>query len=457
MKRLIILLLSAAVVGGCGIYRKYERPAGTGPDTNLFGEEYATEDTSSIADLGWRELFTDSHLQALIEKGLENNTDIRTARLHTEQAEISLKTARLAYVPSFNFAPEGGVSSFDNYNGVKSGTTWTYSVPVAASWEIDIFGKTTNQKRQTKETWLMMQDYEQAAVTGLIAAVASQYYTLLMLDRQLELTESTAQKFQRSVEVLEAMKDAGMANETAIAQMRGAYWQVKAGTESISQAIKEIENSLCATLGETPHGIERGNIDSVEFPAELKTGVPAALLERRPDVRAAEHNLAGAYYAVNVARGSMLPSLSLSGAAGWTNSAGAVVNPGGLILSAAGSLFQPIFNARANAAKVKIAKSQQEEAKLNFRQTVLDAGAEVNNALTLYQSASRRIEARIEQTKALEEAVEKTEYLMRYSSTTYLEVLTAEQSLLSAETDLVQDRYDLIYSVISLYHALGGR
>lgn len=133
------------------------------------------------------------------------------------------------------------------------------------------------------------------------------------------------------------------------------------------------------------------------------------------------------------------------------------MNPGGLILSAAGSLFQPIFNARANAAKVKIAKSQQEEAKLNFRQTVLDAGAEVNNALTLYQSASRRIEARIEQTKALEEAVEKTEYLMRYSSTTYLEVLTAEQSLLSAQTDLVQDRYDLIYSVISLYHALGGQ
>ena len=313
------------------------------------------------------------------------------------------------------------------------------------------------QEIRTKEAWLMMQDYEQAAVTGLIAAVASQYYTLLMLDRQIELTESTAVKFQRSVEVLEAMKDAGMANETAIAQMRGAYWQVKAGTESIAQAIKEIENSLCATLGETPHGIERGNIDTVEFTAELKTGVPAALLERRPDVRAAEHNLAGAYYAVNVARGSMLPSLSLSGAAGWTNSAGAVVNPGGLILSAAGSLFQPIFNARDNAAKVKIAKSQQEEAMLNFRQTVLDAGAEVNNALTLYQSASRRIEARIEQTKALEEAVEKTEYLMRYSSTTYLEVLTAEQSLLSAQTDLVQDRYDLIYSVISLYHALGGR
>lgn len=457
MRKFIIITLSAAVVGGCGIYKKYERPADTGADSSLFGEEYATDDTSSIADFGWRELFTDANLQALIEKGLENNTDVKTARLHTEQAEISLKTARLAYIPSFNFAPEGGVSSFNNYNGVKTGASWTYSVPVVASWELDIFGKTTNQKRQTKETWLMMQDYEQAAVTGIIAAIASQYYTLLMLDRQLELTEATALKFQKSVEVLEAMKDAGMANETAIAQMKGAYWQVKAGKESISQAVKEIENSLCSTLGETPHGIERGRLENADFPEQLKTGVPAALLERRPDIRAAERNLAAAYYAVNTARGSMLPSLSLSGAAGWTNSAGAVVNPGGLVLSAAASLFQPIFNARANAAKVKIAKSQQEEAKLNYRQAVLDAGAEVNNALALYQSASNRISARAQQIVALEEAVEKTEYLMKYSSTTYLEVLTAEQSLLSAQTDFAQDHYDLISSVISLYHALGGK
>ncbi|MGM9767699.1 MAG: TolC family protein [Candidatus Cryptobacteroides sp.] len=457
MKRLIIIMMAAWMAGSCGIWRKFQEPGPDGDISLLFGEEYMTEDSTSVADLGWRELFTDPMLAALIEKGLESNTDVQTARLHTEQAWLSLKSARLAYIPSFNFAPEGSISSFDNFNGVKSGAVKTYTAPVAASWTIDVFGSITNRKRSGKETWMMMQAYEQAAETGLIAAIACQYYTLLMLDRQLELAGRTAMKFQKSVEVLEAMKEAGMANETAIAQMKGAYWQVVAGKESISQALKEVENSLCSTLGETPHSIVRGNVDDVSFPSELKTGVPVAVLGRRPDIRASMHNLANAYYAVNIARASMLPSLTLSGAAGWTNNAGTVVNPGGLILSAAGSLLQPIFNARANATKVKIAKSQQEEAMLSYRQTVLDAGAEVNNALTLYQSASRRIEARQNQVKALEEAVEKTEYLMRYSSTTYLEVLTAQQSLLSAQTSLVEDQYDQIYSIISLYSALGGR
>lgn len=457
MKRLIFIMMVSCLAGSCGIWRKFQEPEPEGDISLLFGEEYMTSDSASIADLGWRELFTDPLLQALVEKGLESNTDIRTARLHTEQAFLSLKSARLAYIPSFNFAPEGSISSFDNFNGVKSGVNRTYTAPVAASWTIDVFGAKTNQKRSGKETWMMMQDYEQAAETGLISALAAQYYTLLMLDRQLDLAGQTAEKFQKSVEVLEAMKDAGMANETAIAQMKGAYWQVVAGRESIAQAVKEIENSICSILGETPHGIERGNADEVVFPETLKTGVPASVLERRPDIRAAKHNLANAYYAVNIARASMLPSLTLSGAAGWTNNAGAVVNPGGLILSAAGSLLQPIFNARANATRVKIAKSQQEEAMIAYRQAVLYAGAEVNNALTSYQSASTRIDAQLNQVKALETAVEKTEYLMRYSSSTYLEVLTAEQSQLSAKTDLVQTRYDQIYSIISLYSALGGR
>lgn len=456
MKRLILTLAAAATVCSCGIYRKYERPETAYADSLLFGEEYVTEDTVSIADLSWRELFTDPLLQSLIEKGLENNTDVKTARLHTEQAEISLKTARLSYIPNFNFSPNGGVSGFDNYNGVKSAASWTYTVPVVASWEIDIFGKKTNEKRQSKASWEMAKDYEQAAITGLVSSIASQYYTLVMLDTQLEIARSTAEKFDRSVKVLKAMKEAGMTNEVAVAQMEGAYYQVCASEQTILQTISEIENSLCTTLCETPHSIERGGFDGMCFPETLKTGLPVQLLSRRPDVRAAEHNLASAYYATNASKASMYPSLTLGGTVGWTNSLGSVVNPGGLLLSATGSLLQPIFNARANVAKVKIMKSQQEEARLNFVQTVLNAGAEVNNALTQYQSSVSRAEFREQQIASLAEAVEKTELLMRYTSTTYLDVLTAQQSLLSAQTDLAQDCYDMIAGVISLYRALGG-
>jgi len=456
LKNIILFAASAALCSGCGIYKKYSRPESVTADSLLFGAEFATCDTASIADLGWRELFADPLLQNLIEKGIARNTDIKTARLHTEQAEIALKTARLSYIPNFNFAPEGGVGGFDNYNGVKAGPSWTYSVPVVASWEIDIFGKKTNEKRRSRMAYEMARDCEQAAMTGLVSSIASQYYTLVMLDEQLRIAVSTAEKFEKSVSVLRAMKEAGMSDEVAVAQMEGAYYQVCAARQTIARAIRQIENSLCTTLCETPHAIERGGFDGMSFPETLKTGVPVQLLSRRPDVRAAEHNLAGAYYAANASRAAMYPSLNLGGTAGWTNDAGSVVNPGGLLLAATGSLLQPIFNARANVAKAKIMKSQQEEAMLNFQQTLLNAGAEVNDALTLYQTSLAKAELRGLQILSLSSAVENTELLMRYTSTTYLDVLTAQQSLLSAQTDLAQDRYDMISAVITLYRALGG-
>ncbi|MGM9747666.1 MAG: efflux transporter outer membrane subunit, partial [Candidatus Cryptobacteroides sp.] len=453
-----IMIIAAAVVltASCGIYKKYERPENVVGD-DLFGQEYATTDTVSIADLGWRELFTDSHLQALIEKGLESNTDVRTAMLSVEKAETALKTARLAYLPSFNFAPEGSVGGFNNFNNLNTGASWTYTVPVAASWEVDIFGKNTNRKRQAKESLEMAKNYEQAAQAGLIAGIATQYYTLLMLDEQLRIAESTAEKFKESVRVLSAMSDAGMANEVAVAQMKGAWYQIEAAKEEICHSISDLETAICTVLFETPHHIERGVLSDASFPEELLTGVPVAILSRRPDVRAAENNLAASYYAVNVARASLYPSLSLSGAAGWTNSLGStVVNPSGLILNAAASILQPIFNSRALKAQVEIARADQEAAELSFRQTVLNAGAEVNNALRQYQCATEKAQMRSKQVEALKEAVTKTELLMQHSSTTYLDVLTAEQSLLSAETSQAEDTYERISAVITLYHALGG-
>lgn len=450
------MVAAACLVCSCGIYKKYERPESISAPDDLYGENNVTSDTTSLADLSWRELFTDPLLTCLIEKGLEKNTDVNVARLHTEQAEYSLQSAALAYLPSFNFVPDGGVSGFNNYNGVQAGPSWTYTLPVAASWELDIFGKKTNAKRMSQASVQMTREYEQAARTGLIASIATQYYTLVLLDEQLRIATQTAEKFSNSVRVLKAMTQAGMSNEVAVAQMEGAWHGALAGIESLKHSITEVENSLCTTLAETPHTIDRGTIDSIVFPDELKTGVPMRLLSSRPDVKAAEFNLASAYYAVGQARGALYPSLTLGGAIGWTNSFGGVVNPAGLLLSATASVLEPIFNARVNVTKLKISKSQQQEALLNFQQTILNAGAEVNNALSQYQSARERSIQREKQTASLEKAVRKTELLMQHSSTTYLDVLTAQQSLLSAQTELVQDRYDMAAAVISLYHALGG-
>lgn len=450
------MLVAVMMVTGCGIYKKYERPAEVVTDS-LFGERFQTADTSSIADLGWRELFTDPQLQVLIDSALARNTDLRTARLRVEQAMTGLKIARLDYLPSINFAPEGAVSGFNNFENVTTGAGWTYTVPVAASWEIDIFGGKTNAKRQAQSAAAMAQDYEQAARTGLIAGVATQYYTLLMLDEQLRIAQQTCEKFSESVRVLRAMVGAGMGNEVAVAQMEGAWYQVEAAVEDIRKAINELENSMSQTLCQTPRSIPRGKLSSAVFPDQLETGVPAALLSRRPDVRAAENNLAAAYYAVNVARADLYPSLSLSGVLGWTNNlGGTVMDPSGLLMNAAGSLFQPIFNAGALRGKVKIARADQEAAALAFQQTVLDAGAEVNNALTQYQTALAKEQWRDRQVEALQTALTKTEKLMQYTSTTYLEVLTAQQSLLQAQTSQAQDTFEKISAVVTLYRALGG-
>ncbi len=456
MKRILIIAAAVFMTASCGIYRKYERPVEISTDS-LYGDKYETSDSSSIADLGWRELFTDPYLQGLIDSALVRNTDLRTAQLLVEQALIGLRIARLDYLPSFNFAPEGSVSGFNNFETVKTGAGWNYTVPVAASWEIDLFGGKTNSKRQAQASAAMAADYAQAARTGLIAGVATQYYTLLMLDEQLRIAESTCSKFAERVRVLKAMMDAGMANDVAVSQMEGAWYQVEASVQDIRKDIVELENSLCTTLCMTPRAIERGKLADASFPAVLKTGVSAALLSRRPDVRAAENNLAAAYYAMNAARADLYPSLSLSGVAGWTNNlGGTVMNPAGLLLNAAASLFQPIFNASAIRGKAQMACADQEAAMLAFQQTVLDAGAEVNNVLTQYQTALAKEEWRSRQIQSLTKALNKTEKLMQYTSTPYLEVLTAQQSLLQAETFQAQDTYEKISAVISLYRALGG-
>lgn len=450
MKRTILMVMTASLLTACGIYKPYSRPEVQ--TDNLYGVEYATADTASIATLGWRELFADGLLQRLIDTALVHNTDLQVAQLRITEAEATLKAARLAYLPSFNLAPTGGTSSFD---GAKA--SWTYSAPVTASWEVDIFNRLTNAKRRSRAVLLQSEAYRDAVQTQLIANVADYYYQLLAYDAQLAVTVQAVERYREQVRVMRALKAAGDANEAGIAQTEATLHAAETTLCDLQYSIRQTENSLTLLLGDTPHTIERTTLETQSAPAELAVGVPLQLLSRRPDIRQSEQALVQAYYTTAEARAALYPSLTLSGSAGWTNSAGAIVaNPGKLLLSAAGSLLQPIFNAGQNRARVKIAKAQQEEARLAFQQALLNAGAEVNNALTQVQTARAKTDTRREQLRSLERAVESTQLLMRHGSTTYLEVLTAQQTLLSARLSAIADRLSELQGIVSLYHALGG-
>lgn len=455
-KQIIYMLCATALLSSCHIYKSYDRPediqtAGLYRDTIANGDTLAS-DTVNFGNLPWREVFTDPQLQILIEQGLANNTDLQTAILKVEEAKNALMTSRLAYAPSLALSPQGTISSFD-----KSTATKTYSLPVTASWEIDLFGKLLNAKRGAQVTLLQTKAYRQAVQTQIIAGIANTYYTLLMLDRQMDISEQTADIMKRNVETMRAMKDAAMTNAAAVAQSETAYAQVLASLPAIRQSIRETENALCMLLKQAPQAIRRSTLEEQQLPSEFSVGVPIQLLSNRPDVKAAEMSLANTYYNTNSARAAFYPQITISGSAGWTNSAGSmIVNPGKLLASVLGSLTQPLFYRGTNIARLKIAKAQQEEAKLAFQQSLLNAGSEVSNALSLYQTTAEKTSARKFQVESAEKGAEYTKELFKLGTSTYLEVLSAEQSLLSARLSQVSDSFDSMQAVVSLYRALGG-
>ena len=450
MKKIIVLTTATALLSSCGIYTKYQ-PAETTPD-NLYGEEVAVDDTTNFGNVNWRELFTDPQLQALIEQGLQNNTDLRSAQLQIEEAEAALMSAKLAFLPSFALSPQGTISSFDGGKATK-----TYTLPVTASWELDIFGRLRNAKQQAKALYAQSKDYQQAVRTQLIDGIANVYYTLLMLDEQLAISQQTEEARKETVASTRALMDAGLANEAATSQMEAAYYSVQTSILDLKEQINQVENSLALLLAETPRRYERGKLADQRLPEDVAVGVPMQMLSNRPDVRAAERSLEQAFYATNQARAAFYPSIVLSGSAGWTNSAGSmIVNPGKFLASAVGSLTQPLFNKGQIMAQYRIAKAQQEEASLSFQQALLNAGSEVNDALVACQTSKAKTLLFEKQIQSLEKALESTSLLMEHGTTTYLEVLTARQSLLSAQLSQTANRFTEIQSVINLYQALGG-
>lgn len=448
MKKIFLAVIAVTTMSGCSLYKPYQRPQME--VDSLYRD--ASSDTLTMATMSWRELFTDPELQGLIEKGLTMNSDMRIAQLKVGEAQASLQAARLAYIPSLAFTPQGTISSFDN-----SPATNSYQLALSANWELDIFGKLTNAKRGAIANAQQTEAYRQAVQTQLIATIAGSYYTLLMLDSQAEISSRTAQNWADNVKTMRALMQAGRSNEAAVSQAEANRLAVESSLLTIRQSISEMENSLSTLLGTSAGPIKRGVLIGQNFPSKLFSGVPLQLLSNRPDVRQAEFALAQAYYATNKARAAFYPNISLSGSAGWVNGVGqAIVNPGSLLLSAIGSLTQPIFNKGINTAQLKIAKAQQEEAAISFQQSLYNAGAEVNDALVQWQTARAQIILDGQQIDALNKAVTSTKLLMQHGSTTYLEVLVAQQYLLQAEIKQASNHFNEIQGVINLYHSVGG-
>ena len=437
-------------LGGCGLYTTYQRPETPFIDSLYISADSLIDTNGSLASLTWQELFGDPQLQQLIALGLENNTDLRVARLRMAEAEAALSVSRKALIPEVTFGANASYSA--------QPSRLTYTIGPSFAWEADIFGRLTNAKRSAAAALESSEAYRRAVQTQLIAAIANSYYTLLMLDEQLGISRRTLDTWEESIRTLEALKRGGKTNEAAVLQAKANRLSVEGSVLTLVRQIKEQELALSSLLGSAPMTISRSSLAAQSFPKELSIGVPLQLLDRRPDVRQAEMELAQAYYAVNTARAAFYPTVTLSGTLGWSGTAGtSISDPGDWLLNALVSLVQPLFAHGQNKARLKTAQARQEQALLRFRQSLLDAGTEVNSALIEWQTALKRLEVDKKQILNLRGAVWNTRLLMKHSSNAnYLEVLTAQQNLLQAELTEITDKYNEIQSIISLYHALGG-
>ena len=456
MKKILFMSFAVLLLSGCGLYTKYERP-----DVNTEGlvrDPLNPTDTLSVGkvvdgqwtmvngqdenfgNMPWRSVFTDPKLQELIQEGLEKNANLLNAALNVKMVEEQLKVAKLAFVPGFTFTPQGTISSWDGGKATKA-----YSLPVSASWSVDLFGNLLNQKRSAQMALLATKDYQVVVQTNLISNIANLYYTLLMLDRQVEIVNNMSELTKDTWEKMKVMKETKIGyRSTAVQSAEANYYSVEAQKTDLLRQIREMENSLSLLIGQPAQTIARGT---------LEEGIQ--MLNNRADVHAAEMQLAGCFYDINTARSRFYPNITITGTGSFTNNNGSV-NPGKILLSAVGSLVQPIFQHGQIVAGLKVAKMQYEQAYNTWQQSVLAAGSEVSNALVLYNSSAEKSAIEAKQIEVLQKNVEDTRALMASSSTTYLEVIQAQSSLLSAQLSKVADDFHKMQAVVNLYQALGG-
>ena len=458
MKKLMIFMSAALLLSSCGLYNKYERPdvnvGGIVRDPASLTDTLAVQDTTSFGNLPWRSVFTDPQLQTLIQQGLDNNPDLLNAALNVQIVNEALKIAKLAFLPSVAFTPQGSLTTLRTDPAINSKT---YQLPVSASWNLDLFGNLLNAKRSAQMQLIATKDYQTVVKTNIISGIANLYYTLLMLDRQVEIVTDMEQLTKDTWEKMQVMHDNRIGyRSTAVQSAEAAYYQVQTQKVDLLRQVREMENSLSLLLGQPGQTIRRGVFAGQSLPTELSTGIGLQMLNNRADVHSAEMSLAQRFYDVQQARSRFYPQITITGTGSYTNY-NDVVNPGKMLLSAVGSLVQPIFQHGQIVAGLKVAKLQYEQAFNKWQTAIYKAGNEVSNALVAYNSYAEKAELDGKRVSVLKQNVEDTKKLMESSSnTTYLEVISAQSNLLNAEIAEVQDQFYKMQSVVNLYQALGG-
>ena len=454
----VVMGLALLALSGCkSLYGKYERPdvktEGLVRDVVSDRDTLAVTDTASFANVPWRSVFTDARLQALIEQGLAQNPDLLNAALNVKMTQAQLLSAKLAFIPAFSFTPQGTISSWDGNKASQ-----VYSLPVNASWMIDLFGNLLSVKRSAQMSLLQMRDYQLSVQTSLVAGIANMYYTLLMLDRQLQIVDEMEALTKKTWEQMKVFKETRQGYySTAVQTAESNYYSVLTQKADLKRQIREVENSLSLLIGQQAQTIARGTLEAQQLPEKWSTGVGIQLLANRPDVHAAEMSLAQCFYGVQTARSRFYPSITISGTGAFTNnSGGGIVNPGKWLLSVVGSLTQPIFQNGRLIAGLKVAKAQYEQAYNTWQNAILKAGSEVSNALVQYNASAEKSAIEAKQIEVLKDNVASTLEMMESKNATYLEVIQAQSSLLNVQLSKVVDDFSKMQAVVNLYQALDG-
>lgn len=453
LSRTVVITALMAGMTSCHIYKKFEMPQDDALTQEYVKASNMEADSTNLGNLAWQQVFTDPALASLIQRALDNNIDLANAKLNVDIAHANLRGARLSYLPSLALGAQGGASSVSN----NSLTGWNYTIPLTASWEVDIFGKILNNKRSAEASKRQMEDYAQAVRSQIIGAVANCYYSIATLEAQLRLTQQTAEIWRENVEVMRNYKAAGRTNEAAVVQAQANYLSLLATITDLEDGIHKANNTLALLLGVMPQKFDISADATLTMPVTLSGGVPMVQLARRPDVCAAQEGLAKAYYATNMARAAFYPGLTITANYGFTNMLGSMIhNPGTWFASLAGQLAAPLFARGQNIARLEASKAQQQQALNSFEYTLMSASAEVSNALTAYDKANEKSAFLVEQVDNLEKSVYYTKELFAAAGSTYLEVLTAQSSLLQAQNSELSCRLARAQAVINLYQSLGG-
>ena len=459
-KYMVMLTISAFTLQSCFVAKDYDRPQ-VEETQNLYRTDALPTDSLSMADLSWKELFTDPYLVDYIEQGLQNNIDIRVAIQQVVAAEAYVKQGKAAFFPSLN--GKASVTHQEMSKNTQLGSFLSkrssdqFDLTASLSWEADIWGKIRSNARASEADYLGTVAAHQAVKSRLVSDIAATYFQLTALDAQLEITKKTIMVRDSSITTLQALKDAGNVNQVAVDQNIAQYNSARALQVDLETAIFQTENVLSILLGHQPRGYARNELDGQELKSDLKLGVPATLLNNRPDVIAAEYNLVRAFELTNVARSNFYPSLTISATGGLQSlELDQILNTNSLFANVVGGLAQPIFNQRKIRTQKEVAVAQQEQALLEFKRSLLIAGKEVSDALYAYKAETRKFDFRILEVEALRSAETNSNELLKSGFANYLDLLITRQSVLSSELNVIDSKLQQLLTIVDLYQALGG-